>query len=930
MAPLNKSYNQPNNAETRNNIGAHKDKGLNESTNSYAHVVKGSKPQYVVSENIPALTLDDSCLNQHNYTCCLMGKVKEFASLSNLKMVLANEGVLGACQRGSWLEPDFMDDNNDENDTDIESNEGEFIGDELKNDAELEGDSDAEVVPDTKFDDEVPLILNAEEPSVRHKEMRSEDPFNLYELLNKKKEDNNTEASVKDSLKYPLGFKPRNEKLVPKEHIKNHAGLAQKAKKYWVKELCMTDKVNFLSLQETKMENMDLFCIKRCWGNFAFDYVHSDSVGDMVVMGDFNEVCKNDERFGSVFNVQGADTFNLFIAKAGLEEVPLGGCSFTWCHKSASKMSKLDCFLIFESLMNLCPNISAISLRIVKFFHYWFELQGFDKLVEDSWNEAAVVEPNAMIKLMKKLKFLKEKIRLWNNTKLADLNVIIDKGDGDDDIVNKRTNVVRTLQDLEKLHSLEMAQKSKIKWAIEGDENSKYYHNILNKKGSQLAICGILVDGIWIDSPFLVKREFLNHFKKRFEYPQESRLHLKLNFQKTLTSDQLTDLECEVSKDEIKRAVWDCGTDKSPGPDGLTFGFYRRYWKIIESDVVEAGVTGGDFVFFSKDLFLKVVDFEKAFNSVRWDYLDDILRRFGFGEKWCTWIQSCLRSSRGSVIVNGSPTEEFQFHKGMFKGIMLNHTLHLSHLFYADVAIFMSQWNESNIDMIIHVLECFYRASGLRINTSKSKLMGVSVDAKKVVQAARKIFKVPMKILQRMESIRSHFFHGHDHLSKKPTWLKWKNALVSKDKGGLGISSLHGLNRALIFKWVWHFLSQNSSLWASVIKSIHGDHGKIGKWVKAWYPSIWLDIVKEVNLLANRDLKLLSFIHKKLGNGSDTSFWEDAWHGDIAFKNMFPRAYALETCKTINVASKLSHDNLSYSFRRDPRGGVEQEAIMAS
>ncbi|GJT08071.1 nucleotide-binding alpha-beta plait domain-containing protein [Tanacetum coccineum] len=92
MAPLNKSYNQPNNAETRNNIGAHKDKGLNESTNSYAHVVKGSKPQYVVSENIPALTLDDSCLNQHNYTCCLMGKVKEFASLSNLKMVLANEG----------------------------------------------------------------------------------------------------------------------------------------------------------------------------------------------------------------------------------------------------------------------------------------------------------------------------------------------------------------------------------------------------------------------------------------------------------------------------------------------------------------------------------------------------------------------------------------------------------------------------------------------------------------------------------------------------------------------------------------------------------------------------------------------------------------------------------------------------------------------
>ncbi|GKE83371.1 RNA-directed DNA polymerase, eukaryota, reverse transcriptase zinc-binding domain protein, partial [Tanacetum coccineum] len=154
------------------------------------------------------------------------------------------------------------------------------------------------------------------------------------------------------------------------------------------------------------------------------------------------------------------------------------------------------------------------------------------------------------------------------------------KGCGDVEIVNKRANVVRSLQELENLQSLEAAQKSKIKWAIEGDENSKYYHGILNKKRSQLAIRGILVDGNWIDSPHLVKREFLSHFKNRFDHPQDSRLQLDLNFPNI-------DLECDVSKDEIKRAVWDCGTDKSPGPDGFTFGFYRRYWNILESDVVD-------------------------------------------------------------------------------------------------------------------------------------------------------------------------------------------------------------------------------------------------------------------------------------------------------------------------------------------------------
>ncbi|GKD83864.1 hypothetical protein Tco_1350703 [Tanacetum coccineum] len=51
---------------------------------------------------------------------------------------------------------------------------------------------------------------------------------------------------------------------------------------------------------------------------------------------------------------------------------------------------------------------------------------------------------------------------------------------------------------------------------------------------------------------------------------------------------QQSELECEVSKEEIKRAVWDCGTDKAPGPDGFSFGFYRKFWHLIEHDVYKA------------------------------------------------------------------------------------------------------------------------------------------------------------------------------------------------------------------------------------------------------------------------------------------------------------------------------------------------------
>nr|GEZ83173.1 reverse transcriptase domain-containing protein [Tanacetum cinerariifolium] len=63
----------------------------------------------------------------------------------------------------------------------------------------------------------------------------------------------------------------------------------------------------------------------------------------------------------------------------------------------------------------------------------------------------------------------------------------------------------------------------------------------------------------------------------------------------------------------------------------------------------------------------------------------------------------------------------------------------ISHLFYADDAIFMGQWSQCNINTIIRVLDVFYRASGLRINMNKSNIMGISVDSNKVKHAAAKI-----------------------------------------------------------------------------------------------------------------------------------------------------------------------------------------------
>ena len=70
----------------------------------------------------------------------------------------------------------------------------------------------------------------------------------------------------------------------------------------------------------------------------------------------------------------------------------------------------------------------------------------------------------------------------------------------------------------------------------------------------------------------------------------------------------------------------------------------------------------------NKPLMVFQVDIEKAFDSLRWEYLDEIMEKLGFGLKWRKWIFGCLMNSRASILVNGSPTPEFEIQKGLRQG----------------------------------------------------------------------------------------------------------------------------------------------------------------------------------------------------------------------------------------------------------------------
>ncbi|XP_023765317.1 uncharacterized protein LOC111913837 [Lactuca sativa] len=133
----------------------------------------------------------------------------------------------------------------------------------------------------------------------------------------------------------------------------------------------------------------------------------------------------------------------------------------------------------------------------------------------------------------------------------------------------------------------------------------------------------------------------------------------------------------------------------------------------------------------------------------------------GFGPLWRGWIMELLKSSRASVLVNGSLTDEFQIHHGLRQGdplspflfILAMEGLHvalvraqmanvfrgisisgigISHLLYDDDVMLISSWDPENAKLHICILRCFFMASSFKINLYKSKLIGVGIPLSQV------------------------------------------------------------------------------------------------------------------------------------------------------------------------------------------------------
>ncbi|GJT17571.1 RNA-directed DNA polymerase, eukaryota [Tanacetum coccineum] len=444
----------------------------------------------VCSVFLNALVLDDSCVVERDLSCHVMGRVKDINSIPNLRILLAKEGVnswfctlLNAYndfvsdERVVWVDiegiplhvwsretfakignkwgealdiednfgslllvfvarakelftwnPSFLEPKESVYTSDDESKHGAKILNDGAQNSDVESDDECNVdgVSETIFSDNVDEC-NVDGHGVRVASTlyRIFHGFTLKLLV--------THANVGEICEMVLlngrrhGDMPRVDAKVMDPFT---GGLGHKTKKEWVKELNLNPLGNSggisLYLGGLLSANEDGPVSKGSLGFFILIFRRRRN-GEVIIKGDFNDVRTMDERL-------------------------VEGYSFTWSIPQPLNRVKLDRLSCYGREV-----LSDFGPTPFRFYQSWLRMEGFDSMVEHAWLSFSHSDSNAMVRFKKKLQDLKSIIHVKGGKFCGHHSQSVG--------AKTRCKIFKTLE------VKELVLKSKVKWAIEGDEN---------------------------------------------------------------------------------------------------------------------------------------------------------------------------------------------------------------------------------------------------------------------------------------------------------------------------------------------------------------------------------------------------------------------------------------------------------------------------
>nr|GEX15469.1 putative zinc finger, CCHC-type [Tanacetum cinerariifolium] len=645
-----------------------------------------------------------------------------------------------------------------------------------------------------------------------------------------------------------------------------------------------------------------------------------------IVLGDFNEVRFDTERMGYLFCKHGAKRFDEFITSTELVDLPIwGGGGFTHMDIFGTKLSKLDRILVSHHFLSKCPNAQLLDLPrdlsdhcpVVsktysgvyeaipfKFFNSWLLNGDFPTLLFQAWPKPihTATQQNILhpaITLKSKLQYLKRAIRAWRKDVVSKNDLLRELKDKVDflDVKAENTSLepheieerlawLKKIEELEHLMRLDLLQKAKIRWAIEGDENSKFFHGMLNN-----------------------------------------------NFSRSRIND------APISINEIKEAVWYCGGSKTSGPDGFTFKFIKHYWDSIGKDFIEMvkrfeidgsipkGCNSSFITLIPKKMIQQTSMSIDPLASL------DVNTNSCYGSTTKEFkIQKGLRQ--------GDPLSPFLFiiamdalhvtlqeakSKNLFEDVKVGYNkVDISHLQYADDALILGKWSHENAKNLCRILRCFHMSSGLKVNFSKSNIFGVGVTLNETERIS--------SILSCTPSTLPCVYLGLPIGANMNKVANWK-PIIDKLHKRLTSWKARTLSFGGRFTLIRSVLGALGTYYFSLFKAPK-DQGGIGNELinnRGLPLSTWRSIYDLDNHLASANINLHSTFVRKVGDGYSFDFWNDHWIGDCNLQTTYPRLHMLETDKHCKIYERVNSLNgiqtTNWNWRRPIRDGPEAQQL---
>ncbi|KAK2418964.1 hypothetical protein QL285_041110 [Trifolium repens] len=168
---------------------------------------------------------------------------------------------------------------------------------------------------------------------------------------------------------------------------------------------------------------------------------------------------------------------------------------------------------------------------------------------------------------------------------------------------------------------------------------------------------------------------------------------------------------------------------------------------------------------------------------------------------------------------------------GLLRGVKVTNSIQFHMLQFADDTMFTGEGSWENIWTVKAILRSFELVSGLKINFSKSSIVGINLDDDFVEAASTflscsigsipfKFLGIPVganprrgpnKVIKKLTSIQRDFLWGSSQTQKKVVWISWNSVCKTKIAGGLGVKNLDLFNIALLAKWKWRCLCENDA-----------------------------------------------------------------------------------------------------------------------